>query len=416
MKIGLLLNDSGVANMDLSNPEAGNVGIGGTQYCFLMLTKLLEKRYSNGEVCIFHYSDNILPKCKDIVISSKKHLLETVMSEKIDLFIVQNGQKKDFYDKLIEMNIATIVWAHNYINCNEAKWLALNPIIKRVVCVGRQEYDRYVDHNIINKMTYIYNMFSTNSIEYSRNHNYSLRVTYTGSLIPAKGFHLLAKIWKKIIKEVPEAQLSVIGGGNLYSRNAKLGLWGIADKEYEEVFMPFLCDENGDLLNSVHFHGVMGQEKIEIYKDTAVGVINPSALTETFGLSAVEMEACGIPIVTKKKFGLIDTVNDGKTGYLFDTEEQFIKYIVKLLKDRKMNLELGYNGKQYISEKFNPEVLVEEWIAMFEDIQKEVNVTYQNPNGNYFNDYKFLRIINRHIRKVFPFVPSMIDWKEKLRR
>ena len=56
-------------------------------------------------------------------------------------------------------------------------------------------------------------------------------------------------------------------------------------------------------MKSVHFCGNMGIEKLEIYNRTTVGVVNPSARTETFGLSAVEMEACGIPVVTKSGNG-----------------------------------------------------------------------------------------------------------------
>ena len=53
--------------------------------------------------------------------------------------------------------------------------------------------------------------------------------------------------------------------------------------------------------------GIMGKEKLNIYKKIlSVGssFTNPSARTETFGLSAAEMEVCGIPIVSKNANGL----------------------------------------------------------------------------------------------------------------
>ena len=39
-------------------------------------------------------------------------------------------------------------------------------------------------------------------------------VTYIGSLVPTKGFHVLAAVWKTILKEVPDATLNVVGNGS----------------------------------------------------------------------------------------------------------------------------------------------------------------------------------------------------------
>lgn len=63
------------------------------------------------------------------------------------------------------------------------------------------------------------------------------------------------------IKKVPQAQLYVIGGGNLYNRNAVMGKYGIATQEYENEFMPYITDDDGKILPSVHFCGILGKEK-----------------------------------------------------------------------------------------------------------------------------------------------------------
>ena len=49
---------------------------------------------------------------------------------------------------------------------------------------------------------------------------------------------------------------------------------------------------------SVHFHGVMGEEKKELIARTSVGVANPSGRTETFGISAIDFSSRGVPVVT----------------------------------------------------------------------------------------------------------------------
>ena len=103
-----------------------------------------------------------------------------------------------------------------------------------------------------------------------RKENDGKTVTYIGSLVPTKGFHLLANAWKAVLAEVPDAQLHVVGSGKLYDRNSKLGAYGIAEESYENSFIKGITDRAGELLPSVHFHGVMGEEKKELIARTSV--------------------------------------------------------------------------------------------------------------------------------------------------
>lgn len=68
--------------------------------------------------------------------------------------------------------------------------------MKRVVFVGKEEYDSYIDDDIISKSTYIYNMVPIKEKVCNRIIDVPI-VTYVGSLVPAKGFHRLAQIWLK---------------------------------------------------------------------------------------------------------------------------------------------------------------------------------------------------------------------------
>ena len=90
-----------------------------------------------------------------------------------------------------------------------------------------------IDDDVITKTSYIYNMVDCKKLQI-RETKFQKEVTYIGSLIREKGFHVLAKAWKDVLKEVPDAKLNVIGSGKLYNRGSQLGKYGIADKEYEE--------------------------------------------------------------------------------------------------------------------------------------------------------------------------------------
>ena len=87
----------------------------------------------------------------------------------------------------------------------------------------------FCDHRAFKKGTYIYNLCNYNlpapkPFSARKNH-----VVYIGSIVPLKGLHLLTKAWSSVLKEVPDAQLYIIGSGNLYNQNEKLGKYGIAE-------------------------------------------------------------------------------------------------------------------------------------------------------------------------------------------
>lgn len=407
MKIGFFFNDSGFSGIDLSEPVKGNVGIGGTQYCFLMVVDALV-RYSNLEITMYHYHENILPSgVIDVMITSTEELLRKAEADKVDCLVLKNVGTSDFAKQLRKAPCDCVIWAHNYLLADELAELETNPKIKRVVFVGREQYDRYIDHNIIGKSVYIYNMFDGRIFQ-KRDYPQQPSVTYTGSLVPSKGFHILARVWPDVLKSVPEAQLYVIGSGQVYDRNVKLGSAGIAEEAYEQVCLSALM-KNGALLPSVHFMGTMGIEKTEIYRKTTVGVMNPSGKTETFGLSAVEMEACGIPVVTKAVNGLFDTVTDGENGYLVRNSSELKRRIVELLLSREQNERLGTNGKRDADTRFLPEKIVNDWIGLFQGIQNDDTVQYSPPHGHWRNNQKWLRKSIRGLRKKgIPLVPLVV--------
>lgn len=414
MIIGFYFNDLGFSELDLSHPLAGNNGIGGTQYCFILLADALLK-YTNNQVIFYHYNENVLPDGTiSKLIGGRDEIIDRAIDDKIDVLLFKAEGVSGFVKALNSSNLHAVPWAHNYLYSEELTEYCNNPAISRVVFVGHEMYDRYIDHPIRNKATYIYNMFDGRVFN-ARPMPKVPVVSYTGSLVPAKGFHILAKVWKEIIKEVPNAQLYVIGDGKLYDRNAELGAYGIAQKSYEDQFMPHLTVD-GDLMDSVHFLGTMGKEKLEIYEKTTVGVMNPTGRTETFGLSAIEMSACGIPVVTKRANGLYDTVIDGETGYLIKSKKELANRIIRLLTDNRLNDTMGKNGKKFADTAFLPENIVKQWESLFEEIKEGRQTKEIAPSKHYANNAKWLRIINHKIRNAGIHTKPIVDLECMLRK
>ena len=413
MRIGMYFNDQGFDNLDLSDPCSGNNGIGGTHYCFLMLADAL-KRYTKHDVFFYHYHENTFPRgVQSRKLDSLAEIQKKVEADHIDILIFRLESTREFMRCFGKILIPCIAWTHNPVHADDLKWFNETNCIKRVVFVGREQYDNHIDHPVIEKSTFIYNMFNGSRFSV-REIPHEPAVTYTGSLTASKGFHLLAKVWKGILNKVPEAQLYVIGSGNLYNRNSTLGKLGIASKEYEARFFPYLSAD-GKLLPSVHFMGTMGSEKLAIYNKTTVGVMNPSGKTETFGLSAVEMEACGIPVVTKATNGLFDTSINEKTGFLVHNERELKDRIVFLLTHLSENNQMGKNAKEFIR-RFEPEVIIKEWDQLFTDIKNGKPAEYIKPTEHFSNNIKWLRVFNRNLQQHHLHTPSIIQMEMAVHR
>src|SRR5690606_11760156 len=200
--------------------------------------------------------------------------------------------------------VQIVMWAHNFMTRKERAYYADHRSVSRIVTVSQEQLDLYRDHRAFRKSVSINNGFNLAHTHPSVPPRIAFKdrqpvVTYIGSLIQAKGFHLLAKAWPDVVQASPTARLHVIGSGQLYDRNCKLGKLCVADERYERMFAKYITDGNGSLLDSVTFHGVLGTEKNNLLSITKVGVPNPSGNTETFGYTALELQAHGALVTTK---------------------------------------------------------------------------------------------------------------------
>lgn len=409
MKVGFYLNNENISNTDLSNIEKGNPGIGGSEYLCVLIANELCKRQNIDTILLADKNSKFPTTLKYAVCQNLERALEQY-SESIDIFVIDS---KRFNIEMAHQYPHTkfILWINNKMKIKEMEQCAkLNNIIK-FVHVGREMYDLYRDSWIFPKMTYIYNAISFDFLKdfpdllpANKRQN---KVVYIGSLVPSKGFHLLAKAWRNILKAVPDAELYVIGSGKLYNQNATLGPLGIAEASYEEKFTKYLTDNNTKILPSVHFMGVVGHDKNRILSQCKVGVPNPSGISETFGYTAIEMTAMGCLITTKKCPGYIDTVFN--TKLLYNNTAKLSKYIIKLLRNNTKN---DYNASlNYIKQNFDISIISSKWEDL---ILNDCPVYPPSSRSNYRhkNIKEFIRIyVPYYWKKRIPCIESFYENK-----
>lgn len=407
MKIAMLLRLSNVGELNLKNCLIENPGIGGTHFCQITLASILSQDVSI-EMNMFTFENLNLPDgINQIIVDNEQQALNEFMAQNFELLIfVANNPDTAFYESIDRLQIPAVAWVHNFIHYKTIRLLSKTTYIKRAVFVGRQHYDSYIDDPIRNKATYIYNIVP-NQQDYCRILTNEKIVTYAGFLGKVKGFHILAKNWKYILKKVPDAQLYILGSGKLYDRTQRYGPYGLADYEYEQYFMKYLLDSDGNQLQSVHFMGTMGEGKDKIYRKTRVGVANPTGKSETFCLSAAEFEAASIPVVTYKGYGLLDTVINQHTGLSSKLGKIQAKQIITLLKDIKLNKYLGENGARFIKHSFSPHIISSQWITLLNAVLNNQEVIVKFQKNNMLDDFKWLKYLNYLVQERIAFCPKV---------
>lgn len=402
MRIAIYVNNESISDIECIDLTKGNPGIGGTEYSILLMAQIYQQYYPQNQVTLFVSSEGMLPPVESvIVVSDVIKLPEKAIAAGVDMLIisaVDNGEPlpAQFFRQLEKHKLKTIIWGHNFYLSDFCNRLANCPYVMANVFVGRQQYDRYVDHRVIRKSTYIYNMYpQVDKVERKQISNHS--VTYIGSLVPTKGFHILAGAWKQILKQVPDATLNVIGNGKLYGRDSRLGKYGIADETYENQFMPGLLNDQGKMLPSVHFLGLLGADKDKTIVKTTVGIVNPTGRTETFGISALDFESIGVPVVTIAKGGFLDTVIDKQTGLFFSSTDGIADTVVSLLLDEERNLAYG-NAARNFAQNFEPSRIIGAWDELFRTVYDSGSLQYYKPDNFMKSNLKWLRCVNRNAK------------------
>lgn len=389
MKVAFWLKNNG-KTLNLDEFQYGNPGIGGTQFEIGMVSTLLQQMYENINVSLYTDSLQVKSNIIDVVyVESFDVMFKKIINNNEVLIFTQSDVDKLFYQKLCTSNCVAIAWVHNFLLYSDYLNLAKISNIKKIVFVGQQLYDHYIDTPLRNKAVVIFNCIPKVNVEFDNKKNNN--VAYVGALQRQKGFHVLAKAWKRVLKDCPDAKLYVFGGG-LYGSVVK-------QSKYQKYCNEFLLDKQGKLLPSVYYMGTVNLDKEGYYNKIKVGVANPTGKTETFCLSAVEFQSHKIPVVTYDGNGLLDTVDDKKTGFRIKNSKRCSEAIIKLLKDNELNYKMSEYAKDFVDKRFTKDEIIPQWYRL---ITKELCVDL---SGDFFSkkywlyDFKWLRYLNYKIKK-----------------
>jgi cellulose synthase/poly-beta-1,6-N-acetylglucosamine synthase-like glycosyltransferase/glycosyltransferase involved in cell wall biosynthesis/O-antigen/teichoic acid export membrane protein len=152
---------------------------------------------------------------------------------------------------------------------------------------------------------------------------------YLGRLKEYKSIDLLIQAFRKVVDIMPEARLLIAGNGE------------------EDGYLKSLANDL-NLNSNVKFLGRVNEEdKLRLFQQ-AWTMVNPSYM-EGWGITTIEANACGTPVIASDVPGLRDSVNNSLSGFLvkYGDIDGLARRIIDIFKSDDKRKEMSYHAIQW---------------------------------------------------------------------
>lgn len=172
-------------------------------------------------------------------------------------------------------------------------------------------------------------------------------VLYVGRVEERKGVHVLLDAFERVISpRRPQARLRIVGPSSYWKRGDH-GYYDTLEKR---------CAANARIeLRGATYDDA---ELAEVYRSGDVSVV-PSTFPEALGLTSLEAQASGVPVVVSDSGGLPETVAAGRSGFVFASgnAEQLGELVVDLLGNAARRASAGAAAREWAMTTFSWDVI-----------------------------------------------------------
>jgi len=179
--------------------------------------------------------------------------------------------------------------------------------------------------------------------------NFSIpqKMLWVGRISKEKGLHILIKAMKEILKEVPQAQLTLVGDGP-------------ERRNIEQMIKDYQLEEH------IHLEGFRSHLEISRYFKISHIFVLPS-IREGFPLVILEALASGLPCVASDVGGVKAVIEDGVNGYLVSPSDakDFSLKVVELMSNPDLMKEMGENARKKIVDHYSWDSIADRTIALY---------------------------------------------------
>ena len=105
-------------------------------------------------------------------------------------------------------------------------------------------------------------------------------------------------------------------------------------------------------------------------------LVSATITPEAFGRVIIEAQASGVPVVATKVGGVVDVIEDRKTGLLCAPQDpkDMAQKILELHKDKALWTRLAMDSKRHVESCFNLGKMMEKTLAVYEEAIETINI------------------------------------------
>jgi glycosyltransferase involved in cell wall biosynthesis len=195
------------------------------------------------------------------------------------------------------------------------------------------------------KIYKVYNGIDTTQF-FSRNYKDKKIVLCVARFIKQKGVQNIIKAFPKILEQVPDAKLVLVGDGP-YMGQLKRFAKGL----------------------DIEFTGIVPLAKLPEYFNKCSVFVNPTEQQNGYDLTILEAMACNKPVIVSR-IGSVPTVVNDNNGILIRVGDVngLADACIRILKDDKLRIALGRFGRRDVVEKFSVERMIDNTIDVYEQL------------------------------------------------
>jgi trehalose synthase len=162
--------------------------------------------------------------------------------------------------------------------------------------------------------------------------------------------------YREVTKEVPEAQLALVGS---MATDDPEG-WEF----FQHTFEYAENDEDIKILNNLNNVGAIEVNAFQSQSDVCL----QKSIREGFGLTVTEALWKGRPTIGGNVGGIPLQISDGETGFLVDSSEQCAQRCLEILADPELGKRLGRAGKEHARKEFLSPRLLRDWVELLSEL------------------------------------------------
>lgn len=179
------------------------------------------------------------------------------------------------------------------------------------------------------------------------------------------------------LKEYEKRDVVTLGWTGSHSTMAFLHLLDEAIQEVarqRKIILRVICDRDFEL-EGVQIENIRWTEQNEVADLHGMQIgLYPTPKEEWVlgksGLKGLTYQSCGIPCVATAFGSNLENFEQGVTGFLADTTEEWVKYILLLIDDEKLRERIGKAGRQNVMNNFSVEANKPKYLHILDSVVK----------------------------------------------